>query len=451
MKRITSLIKEILVKSTDISIERTRKLKLTFLVSIVSKGLSFLVLIISVPLTLNYLGPEKFGLVNTLISTFAVLNYADLGLGMGIQNTLPSLIFSDEKNDIKRYISSVFIFLLCVSAILIIINYLFLNQVNWLKFFNVKGQNNTEIIFSIQIFIGILSLIIPFSIIQRIQNAYQVGYISEIWISIGNLFSLVFLSCVILFKGDIPFILIAMQGSVLLFYIFNFYYSFYYKKIYTQPSIEYFDFGILKTIIKLGLIYLFIQVCSLFVNSIDNLIIAKVYGHEKVAEFTIAYRVLTFLVMPIQIFSIPLLSAYNDAWARKDKDWINSITYKLIKFGFFGSVICMFLFFVFGNTIIKYWTGTPALSNYQLSMFTLMLLYMIVNTIISMIALSKRFLNFLVWVYPIATISTIIFKYLMFKYFTIDYSSIVLGTVIPMTFLFFLPFLFKIYKEDFNS
>ena len=51
-----------------------------------AKGATLAAMLISVPLTLGYLGPERFGLWMTVAAVIAMLGFADFGLGNGILN-----------------------------------------------------------------------------------------------------------------------------------------------------------------------------------------------------------------------------------------------------------------------------------------------------------------------------------------------------------------------------
>src|ERR1043166_7111587 len=60
--------------------ERYRRIALTSATSILSKAVSLLTMLVSVPLTVNYLGPERFGLWMTISSVIAFLVFADFGI-----------------------------------------------------------------------------------------------------------------------------------------------------------------------------------------------------------------------------------------------------------------------------------------------------------------------------------------------------------------------------------
>src|SRR5512133_170880 len=66
--------------------ERYRRVALTTVASVASRGIGLVTLLVSVPLTLTYLGAERYGMWMTISSLVAVLNFADLGMGNGLMN-----------------------------------------------------------------------------------------------------------------------------------------------------------------------------------------------------------------------------------------------------------------------------------------------------------------------------------------------------------------------------
>jgi O-antigen/teichoic acid export membrane protein len=437
-------------KKTDQSLERSRILVLTSLISFFSKGINFIVIILSVPLTIKYLGSEKFGFVNVLISSFSILVFSDLGMGMGLQNSLPGFIVKNDRTEIKKVISTTFFFLLITSFILLCSLITFSQFTNWKTMFNI-GQNikSQEINQSVICFIFIVCLGIPATLIQRIQNAYQIGYISEIWIMVGNILSLVSLYLVIYFNLEMPWVIFSMQGVVYGSFLLNFIVSFFVSKKYEIPSFKYFDKTILKLQVRLGLSYLILSICAFFVNSIDSLLIGRFYDMEKVTEFSVGFKLVSIISIPVIIFSAPLLAAYNDSWVKKDKYWMKQAFIRYFKWISLYSLISSIIILFFGNIILKFWIGKGDFNNYQLLMFCLLLIYLNYNALISMISLSTRFLKYLLKIYPLAVIVSFIIK-LFFLNNSSEYLNIVWATLLPMTFLFFLPILFKIYREDFK-
>src|SRR3989304_4466229 len=64
--------------------ERYRRVALTAITSVAARGVALLSLVISVPLTLSYLGTERYALWMAVSSLLAALASLDLGIGNGL-------------------------------------------------------------------------------------------------------------------------------------------------------------------------------------------------------------------------------------------------------------------------------------------------------------------------------------------------------------------------------
>src|ERR1700728_1103599 len=89
-------------------LERNRRALITgsfaTLARIVQVGSS----LITVPLTLKYLGNERFGLWMTISSVLAMASFADFGVGNGVLNTVAKAFGKDDMVGIRKAISSGF-------------------------------------------------------------------------------------------------------------------------------------------------------------------------------------------------------------------------------------------------------------------------------------------------------------------------------------------------------
>ena len=77
--------------------------------------------LISVPLTIRYLGSERYGAWVTITTVLTFLNITDLGLGASLTNALGKTQAAGALETGRRYVSST-VLTLCLIAVLIIAN-----------------------------------------------------------------------------------------------------------------------------------------------------------------------------------------------------------------------------------------------------------------------------------------------------------------------------------------
>ena len=87
-----------------------------------AKVITIVTMLISVPLTLHYLGSERYGMWMTITSIIAMMGFADLGLGLGLINAISETHGQDDRLAAERYVSSGF-FMLSAMALLIMVGF----------------------------------------------------------------------------------------------------------------------------------------------------------------------------------------------------------------------------------------------------------------------------------------------------------------------------------------
>jgi hypothetical protein len=162
--------------------ERLRRVALTALVSAFAQGISMLTLLISIPLTLNYLGAERYGLWITISSLIAVLGFADLGMGNGLLNAVAEANGRNDQKAAESYVSSAFYILTGIALFLGVIWLMVYPHVSWSWLFNViTPKAMAEAGPATSIFIWCMLINLPIGLIQKIYDGYQEGYINGLW------------------------------------------------------------------------------------------------------------------------------------------------------------------------------------------------------------------------------------------------------------------------------
>jgi O-antigen/teichoic acid export membrane protein len=93
--------------------------------------------LITIPLTLKYLGNERFGLWMTISSVLAMATFADFGIGNGVLNTVASASGRDDIGAIRSAVSSGFAVLTCIAALLMSLFFIVYRLVDWANVFGV--------------------------------------------------------------------------------------------------------------------------------------------------------------------------------------------------------------------------------------------------------------------------------------------------------------------------
>lgn len=364
MDRVRKFILLIRLRPFDIytpegrSSERHRRIFWTTVGSALATAVSIITSIITVSISLSYLGVERFGMWLLLISFKAMLVFADLGIGNGLLNLVSTAYGRDDRDNVKIQISSALAILGLISCIISIVFIVIYPMVHWDAVFNVTTeQASKEAGPTIAIFMFCSILNIPISIVSRIFDGYQEAYINSLWSVIGNITSLLFLFLFINLNTGLPFIVLALVGAPLLAQIFNGLFLFLHQKTWLKPKISFFSIKSTITILRLGSLFFILQLATSIGYESDTLLITQFIGVEAVADYAIPKRLFSMATIILGFVLSPLWPAYSEAISRKDSDWVKYIFFRSLRLSIFFGIVSAILLVSFSRLIIKMWVG----------------------------------------------------------------------------------------------
>ncbi len=437
-KKITKFSPHNISTTQGRSDERYRRIILTSGSAVIVKIFSVIIMLITVPLTVNYLGAERYGLWMTISSVIALMSFADLGLGNGLVNAISH---ADGKGDTKEAqvdVSSTFFILLSVAFILFFIFLLTYPLIAWNKIFNaqtpiaIKESGPTMMVLVITFLINM-----PLGIIQRIQVGYQEGYKYQIWLILGSLLSLAGLLISIFLKAGLPWLVLAFSSGPIIATIANGINLFAKRRLYLMPKLKYFDFHVSKKLFKVGLVFFILGLFTLIANSSDNLVIAHTLGVKSVAGYEIVKKIFMFSMLT-QFVIEPLWPAFGEAIQTRDYNWAKkTLTKALIYSISVGAILTLPLLF-FGRQIITFWVGKEFTPSWLLLLG--FYIYIIINNYIGVMStflnsgdLIRKQLMFII----LTAITAVLLKVILSINFGV--SGIIWATIIGWSMFYVLP------------
>lgn len=345
-------------ESRQRSINRYRKIASAGIGGIIAKGIGWLANFFLVPLTLNYLGNDQYGFYVTLSSLVTFINFTDLGIGNGIVNAISSADGSDDRVLARRYVSSAFFFLSFLSIFLIAIFLFAFPLIHWKDLLNLNSSiSNSETNLSILIFFLSYLISIPFTLAQKILLGYQEGFQANIFTGISGAFSFIAVFIAIQLKTDIPGLILASTGSVLLVTIAANIYLFFIHKKWLLPAFSCVDKPTLNYIFKTSGLYFSLQIAGALTYNSSNILILKLLDANQVTQFSIPQKLFQIIPTLIGFFMTPFWPAYGEAIQRGDISWVKKTFYRSILFGACLNVPLTLILMIFGTPILHLWAG----------------------------------------------------------------------------------------------
>jgi O-antigen/teichoic acid export membrane protein len=338
--------------------ERDRRATLGAVSALGGRGMTLAVSLVAVPLTLNYLGPERYGMWFTISSMIALLSFSDLGVGYGLLNAVTRSIAMQDFVQARRQISSSLVLLIFLA---VLIAGLFIGTYPLIPWPQVLGVTSalatSEAAPAIAAFLAIFLVGLPLSVATQVRVARQEVYLVHATATIGNLVSLVALILVISTRQGVPALVVAMAGPPAIAAAANAAVLFRRNAPELMPSVWLADARLGLTLMRAGFLFLVLQMAMTVAFATDTLIIARLLGPDAVAEYGVAFRLFTIPIGLVAIGVSPLWPAYGEAIARGDIAWARTTLHRSLRAALFIAVPAAVLFVALGGWIISIWVG----------------------------------------------------------------------------------------------
>lgn len=368
--------------------QRSKEAIKNIFLSLFTRAANIIAHLLVVPLTINYLNPERYGIWLTLSSIISWVAFFDLGLSNGFRNRFAEAKAHGDIELAREYVSTTYAVVGLISFILMIIilalNYLVFD---WSSILNVSLGYRDELTFVFAVVIIFTCVGMVANIFASLLNADQkVGYASIIQ-AIGQYISLLMiyilskvsdgsLTSLSLYYSGVPS-LFMLTVSFILFTTSRY-------KVY-RPSFSKVRFSLTKSILNLGAQFFIIQLCMLAVFQVVNIIISRELGPEAVTEYNVANKYFNVIYMTVTIIITPFWSAFTDAFAKKDYKWMK-LTYNRLLRLVYASVLVYIIMIFAAPTLYKIWIGSSISISFgvtvSMAVFALSQTYCAVNSYI---------------------------------------------------------------------
>lgn len=418
--------------------ERYRRILLTGGSTAIVKIFSAVVNLITVPLTVNYLGAERYGLWMAISSILALMSFADLGLGNGLLNAVSRANARNSKQEAQTAVSSTFFILAGISSLLFLIFISVYPLISWEHVFNLKSAIAIEESGPTMMALVIILLInIPLGIVERIQSGYQEGYRFQVWLILGSLLSLTGLLICIYFRSGLTWLVIAFSGGQVIATLLNGFFLLNGRRYYLKPKLKYFDWGTGKLLIKSGFVFLLLGLFTLLANASDGIIIAQTLGPSSVAGYEIVKK-LFFFSMFTQFIIQPLWPAFGEALESGDTDWARRTMLKALKLSMAVGAVISLPFLLFGKEIVSIWVGKEFIPDWSLLLG--FYIYVILNNYIGVMSTllnSSALIKKLILPLALTALTSVFFKVILSL--NIGVSGVIWATIIGWSIFYAIP------------
>lgn len=339
--------------------ERYRRAGLSTVASIAARGIQVLTSLVTVPLTLHYLGSQRYGMWMVMSSLIAMLGFADLGIGNGLLNAISGAYGRDDRGEAARYVSSAFFALVAISLLVLAAFTVVYAIVPWGRVFNVDmplavAESGPAVA------VLLLSFVVgmPLSVISRVRAGYQEGFIDSAWIVAGNLLSLALVLLAVAARGGLPVLVLAMAAGPLLATAMNGVELFWRRLPWLRPRWTAASRTAAYAVLGTGLYFFVLQIAGAVAYQSDSLVLAQVLGPDAVAQYAIPMKLFMLVPTAMGLLFVSLWPAYAEAFSRGDWKWTMVTLRRSIWMGVLIGVPSSVALVAVGKPLIRLWVGS---------------------------------------------------------------------------------------------
>jgi O-antigen/teichoic acid export membrane protein len=348
-------------------IERDRRAATTSLLLVLSRVVQMGTSLITVRLTLRYLGTERFGLWMTISSVLAMASFADFGVGIGVMNTIAKALGNDDVDEIRKVIASGFAAMNSIGAFLLLVFFAFYRFVNWADFFHVETlQARSEAGPALAVFASCFVLNIGMDVVQRVQLGLQEGYYYSVWQLLGSIAGFIGVLTGIWLHANLPALILALAGAPLLATIVNALHYFGWLRPDMRPKRRYVSRSVMWDIARIGGQFFILTMIVTVSFSADNLIIARTLGASSVPVFSVPQKMFAQIGVLTAMLLTPLWPAYGEAVSRGDILWVQRKLSRTLVGMFALTSLMAFVLVVFSPRILLLWVGPTICPSFML-------------------------------------------------------------------------------------
>jgi O-antigen/teichoic acid export membrane protein len=361
---------------------RTAKAGKQILLSFIFQAISILVSLLYVPLLLNYLSQEKYGIWLTLSSIIGWVSFFDIGLGNGMRNKVAECITLGQTERANKYVSTTYALLAIIFIGFLALFWLANPFINWNQILNSLTIPADELTL-------LAAIVYTFFIIRFIVQLVGVIYIADQKPAVNNavnafagIFSLggVYWLIKNSASGNIVLLGTIVSAMPVILFILLSLYAFSNRYKHLKPTLKNVDFSLSRDLLSLGGKFFFLQLSAVILYSTTSFFITQFYGPEEVVVYNLSFK---YFQMPIMVYTIvlsPLWSSVTNAWVSNDFDWLRATMRRLnyVSAAFIAIIIIMIFC---ADFVFEAWVGKKVRVPLQLNI--LMALYAAMNIFVA--------------------------------------------------------------------
>lgn len=344
-----------------ISRGRYRRMAAATAAGIAGKGTALLVSVAMVPITVRYLGPERYGLWVAISSSILMFFLLDIGIANTLTNLISEAYAASDRELATKYFATAFWMVTGVSILIGLSMWAVWPHLHWDVLFRIHGDalvRETSRAFAAAVIVLLFAL--PTNLIARVLAGYQELHVANLFTAGGSVLSLLAVIAVVRLHGSMAALVAGYAGATVVANVACLLWVSIFSKPWLKPWPTKINWRMTRRLFHTGGQFFILQMAGLVVFNSDNLILAHYLNPAVVTQYSVTWRLAGF-ISAIQALVLPSLwPAYAESWVRGDIAWIRSTYSRMRWVTLVAITLACAILLPFGRTIIRIWAGAGA-------------------------------------------------------------------------------------------
>ena len=299
---------------------RVMRLVTTALSAYLGRLGTLVVTLVALPIARHALTPKDFGLWMVLTSLLNFLAFTDLGIGNGVLNQTISANAKNDRLALRNILVTGYQCTLLIAFVLAGIGWLFATPIT--DILGISGDTDpaqaTKAVDSLRIFVILMALNIPASLVQKIQLGMQQGH----WVGVHQLSSALTSTLLIAVAPQshitLIYLILATTGIQLAInLIISFAWLSRHEIFASFPKLKRIDRPLLTKILSTGGFFLALQVAGALAFQSDGIVITRTLGLAAYGDFALTQRLYLIISVFLSSTLLGIWPTFGDLIARQ--------------------------------------------------------------------------------------------------------------------------------------
>jgi O-antigen/teichoic acid export membrane protein len=327
--------------------------------SVLTQVVMQILMVITVPLYLEYVGDERYGFWLTIASAVSWMSITDFGVGMALTREIAGQRNNGEAaSSLNRTISTALSSYLVIALVVLLFGVIFLPAVVSTFDLPLWFEAEFTVAFAIALVASVLNL--PFSTFSSVIEANQklvvnrtIDFIASF---VGLVFSIIYL---IVSSQGIVGIALGMLVRIIVKSCLAWWYSRRLHEVSFFTLIKLYDVTALKRLYAYGGYFQLTKVANLVATTADNLVIAMIIGPIFVTNYSITSKLgIAFGIVFASKIGIALFPGLSELVAQGEQKKLNNVVATLLSFLFRLALFAAVIVYFVNPYFIDLWVGT---------------------------------------------------------------------------------------------